>query len=56
MIRIFVRRHATMEQMGEELELAPQETSEASIAETLEALRRFVNDATIQADDTIQVV
>jgi len=46
---------AEMEQMGRELERAAEEISEAGIAATLEALRRFVNDATIQADDTIQV-
>ena len=46
---------AEMEELGGELERAAQETSESSIAETLEALRRFVEDATIQADDTMRV-
>jgi len=46
---------AEIEKLGGELERASQETSESSIAETLEALRRFVNDATIQVDDTIRV-
>ena len=46
---------AEMEEMGGDLERAAQETSESSIAETLEALRHFVNDAAIQVDDTIPV-
>ena len=46
---------AEMEELGGELERAAQETSESSIAESLEALRRFVDDATIQAGDSMRV-
>lgn len=44
-----------MENLGGELERAAQETSAASIADSLEALRRFVDDATIQAGHAVRV-